>query len=104
MLELHELSTHAGIVELLAGDAVAAEALLRSARDGFAGAHAGGDLKTTIGWLGVRAEALALTGQVEEALELVQRAVSLAESDRRAGRQGRCEHGPGTSAGCGRAG
>ena len=41
--------------------------------------HAGGDLKTTITWLGVRAEALAQRGAIDEALELARRAVALAE-------------------------
>jgi tetratricopeptide (TPR) repeat protein len=35
-LELHETATHAGMVELLAGDPAAAERWLRTARDGFA--------------------------------------------------------------------
>ena len=35
-LELHELDTYAGTVELLAGDPAAAEERLRAARDGFA--------------------------------------------------------------------
>ena len=113
-LELHELTMHAGIVELLAGQARDAEELLRSARDGFAalgvsvsaaqsGAllaralveqgrdaeaiaetehaerHAGGDLKTTITSLGVRAEALARGGEIDAALALAGRAVSLGE-------------------------
>jgi len=113
-LELHELATHAGMVELLAGDAAAAEAQLRPARDGFtelgvevgaaqaaallaramldqgrdqeaveqtrfAEEHAGGDLKTTITWCGVRAEALAHRGEADEALALARRAMDLAE-------------------------
>jgi class 3 adenylate cyclase/ketosteroid isomerase-like protein/predicted ester cyclase len=113
-LELHELALHAGIVELLAVDAGAAETLLRGAREGFAslgvavGAAqaaallaralveqgrdseaiaetefaeewAGGDLKTTITWCGVRAEALARRGSVNEALAVARRAVALAE-------------------------
>ena len=41
--------------------------------------HAGGDLKTTITWCGVRAEALARRGAHDEALALAQRAVDLAE-------------------------
>ena len=45
----------------------------------FAEAHAGGDLKTTITLLGVRAEALARRGGIDEALELARRAVELAE-------------------------
>lgn len=36
-LELHETAVHAGIVEMLSGDAAAAEAHLRSAHDGFRG-------------------------------------------------------------------
>ncbi len=113
-LELHETAIHAGIVELLGGDPVAAEAHLRAAADGFhalgvelgaaqaqallaralveQGRHdeaiaatedaerrAGGDLKTTITWCGVRAEALAQRGAIEEALALAQRGVDLAE-------------------------
>jgi class 3 adenylate cyclase/ketosteroid isomerase-like protein/tetratricopeptide (TPR) repeat protein len=45
----------------------------------YAQEHAGGDLKTTITWLGVRAEALARGGQTGEALELARRAVALAD-------------------------
>ena len=113
-LELQELSAHGGMVELLAGEPAAAEALLREGRDGFAalGAgtraalaaallaralveqgrdeeaieqteyaelHAGGELKTTITWCGVRAAALARRGHNHEALELARRAVELAE-------------------------
>jgi len=113
-LELQELSAHGGMVELLAGEPAAGEALLRDGRDGFealgAGAlaalaaallaralveqgrdeeaieqteyaelHAGGELKTTITWCGVRAAALARRGHKPEALELARRAVELAE-------------------------
>ena len=40
-LELQETDVHAGIVELLAGDAAAAEERLRAAQEGFTalGAH-----------------------------------------------------------------
>jgi class 3 adenylate cyclase/tetratricopeptide (TPR) repeat protein len=44
----------------------------------YAERHAGGDLKTTITWLGVRAEALAGRGEIEAALPMAERAVSLA--------------------------
>ncbi len=40
--------------------------------------HAGGDLKTTITWLGARAEALARAGAFDDALALARRAVALA--------------------------
>jgi hypothetical protein len=113
-LELHELAVHAGIVELLADQPAVAQALLRSARDGFvalgvtvsaaqaaallaralveqqrdadaieqtefAEQRAGGDLKTTIALLGVRAVALARRGEHGAALELAQRGVELAD-------------------------
>jgi len=113
-LELQETAVHAGIVELLAGDPVAAETHLRAAVDGFtalgvdrgaaqasallarslvdqhrhdeavaatedAERRGGGDLKTSITWCGVRAEALARSGRIDEALVLAQRAVDLAE-------------------------
>ncbi len=45
----------------------------------FAEEHAGGDLKTTITWQGVRAEALARGGSWDEALELARRSADLAE-------------------------
>ena len=45
----------------------------------FAERHGGEDLKTTIAWLGVRAEALALRGDCDEARALAARAVALAE-------------------------
>ncbi len=113
-LELHETAVHAGIVELLAGDAAAAERELRTAMDGFmalgvaggaaqaaallaralleqgrdedaleatrfAEEHGGEDLKTTIGWLCARAEALARGGEHDQARSLARRAVELAE-------------------------
>ena len=113
-LELQETAVHAGVVELLAGDPVAAESHLRAAVDGFtalgvdrgaaqasallarslvdqhrhdeavaatedAERRGGGDLKTSITWRGVRAEALARSGRIGEALALAQRAVDLAD-------------------------
>ncbi len=45
----------------------------------FAERRAGGDLKTTITWCGVRAEALARRGALDQAVVLAQRAVALAE-------------------------
>ena len=45
----------------------------------FAEAHGGEDLKTTITWCGVRAEALVHAGDHERALEFARRAVALAE-------------------------
>jgi hypothetical protein len=92
-LELHELDTHAGIIELLAGDPAAAQAAALLARalveqgrhadaieqTGYAEQHAGGDLKTTITWCGARAEALAHTGDHDQALVLARRAADLAE-------------------------
>ncbi len=44
----------------------------------FAEQRAGGDLKTTITWCGVRAEALARRGAIAEAVALARRAVALA--------------------------
>jgi ketosteroid isomerase-like protein len=114
-LELHETAVHAGIVELLAGDAAAAAEHLRGARKGFealgvaAGAaqaaallaralverggkddealeqtlfaeeHGGEDLKTTITWCSARAEALARTGDFQQARDFAERGVALAE-------------------------
>ncbi|HLM51717.1 MAG TPA: hypothetical protein VK279_14325, partial [Solirubrobacteraceae bacterium] len=114
-LERHELDAYAGLVELLAGEPVDAEALLRRAEAGFAAlgvasgaaqaaallaqaaleqgrvreaealthsaqAHGGEDLKTTIAWSGVRAQALARRGAHDDALRLAERAVALAEA------------------------
>jgi class 3 adenylate cyclase/ketosteroid isomerase-like protein/tetratricopeptide (TPR) repeat protein len=66
--------------------ALLARALVEQGRDEeaieqteFAEAHAGGDLKTTITWCGVRAGALARGGRHHEALALARRAVELAE-------------------------
>jgi predicted ester cyclase len=113
-LELHETAIHAGLVELLAGESVAAEQELRAARDGlkalgvaataahasallahalvaldrgdeaiaatvFAEQHGGDDLKTTICWLGARAEALIRRGELDDAGALARRGVALAE-------------------------
>src|SRR4051794_17079971 len=112
--ELQETESHAGIVELLAGDPHAAEERLRAAQEGFealgahvfaaqaaamlaralleqdreeealeasrfAEEHGGEDLKTTIAWLGVRAEALARGGEEHEGLILARRGAELAE-------------------------
>jgi class 3 adenylate cyclase/ketosteroid isomerase-like protein len=66
--------------------ALLARALVEQGRDEeaivqteYAEKLAGGDLKTTITWLGARAEALARRGERERALEYAGRAVSLAE-------------------------
>src|SRR4051812_35096440 len=66
--------------------ALLARALLEQNRDDealdatrFAEERGGEDLKTTIAWLGVRAEALARRGAIDEALPLAERAASLAE-------------------------
>ncbi len=66
--------------------ALLARALVEQGRDEdaldeteYAEQHAGGDLKTTITWLGARAEALARRREVDVALELANRAVALAE-------------------------
>ncbi len=112
--ELHETDAHAAIVELLAGEPVAAGERLRAAQEGFqalgayvfaaqaaallaralleqnrddeafeatrfAEEHGGEDLKTTIVWLGVRAEVLARRGEAHEALILARRCTELAE-------------------------
>src|SRR5204862_463944 len=45
----------------------------------FAEARGGEDLKTTIAWLGVRAEALARGGEIDDALALAERATRMAE-------------------------
>ncbi len=72
-LELHELDTYAGIVELLAGDAAAAEQRLRAARDGYAelgvdtgAGHAAALLARALLEQGRDAEAVALTEQAEQ--------------------------------------
>ena len=66
--------------------AILARALVDQGRDAealeetqLAEAHGGEDLKTTITWCGVRAEALAHGGEHEEALSFAERAVALAE-------------------------
>jgi class 3 adenylate cyclase/ketosteroid isomerase-like protein len=66
--------------------ALLARALVEQARDeealgetDYAEEHAGGDLKTTITWLGVRAEAIARRGETDEALALARRAAALAD-------------------------
>jgi ketosteroid isomerase-like protein len=66
--------------------ALLARALLEQDRDDealeatrFAEDRGGEDLKTTIAWLGARAEALARRGAIDEALPLAERAASLAE-------------------------
>lgn len=75
-------------VVVSAGQAAAllARALIDQGRDEeaaaeteFAERRAGGDLKTTVTWCGVRAEALARRGAIEEAVALAQRAAALAE-------------------------
>jgi tetratricopeptide (TPR) repeat protein/ketosteroid isomerase-like protein len=114
-LELCELATHAGIIELLAGNPAAAAPQLLRARDGFAARgigvsagraaallaralveqgddeaaleatydaeqQAGGELKATVNWCGVRAEVFARQGRADEALELARRAVAVTEA------------------------
>jgi ketosteroid isomerase-like protein/tetratricopeptide (TPR) repeat protein len=66
--------------------ALLARALVDQGRDAeavdeieYAERHAGGDLKTTITVLGARAEALARGGEIDAALALARRAVSLGE-------------------------
>jgi class 3 adenylate cyclase/ketosteroid isomerase-like protein/tetratricopeptide (TPR) repeat protein len=113
-LELCELATHSGIIELLAGDPAAASPHLLAAREGFAGLgvgvsaaratallaralieqgedeaaleatwyaehSAGGELKATVNWCGVRAEVLARRGEADEAVRLARQAVAVAE-------------------------
>ncbi len=73
-------------VSAAASAALLARALADQRRDDeaiaeteYAEEHAGGDLKTTITWLGVRAEALVRRDRTEDALGLARRAVALAD-------------------------
>jgi class 3 adenylate cyclase/ketosteroid isomerase-like protein/tetratricopeptide (TPR) repeat protein len=113
-VERYELAAHAGMIELLAGDPVAAHPHLVEARDGFAALgigvsaaraaallaracvevgrddealaatryaedHAGGDLRATVTWTGVRAEVLARRGEADAAVRLARHAVAVSE-------------------------
>jgi class 3 adenylate cyclase/ketosteroid isomerase-like protein len=53
------------------------EAALEATR--YAERHAGGELKATVNWCGVRAEILARRGETEDALQLARQAVAVAE-------------------------